>query len=91
MNGHFVTNGIYPLSVTPAEGYGSDPLTRTGKQILSHVNGKHVRVDDAEAGTFTLVEDRKDATRFDDLNVASTSALDLITKARTKHAEKQAA
>jgi len=79
------------LSVTPAEGYGSDPLTRTGKQILSHVNGKHVRIDDAEAGTFTLVAERKDATRFDNLNVASADAYTLVTKARENHAAKLAA
>ncbi len=91
MNGHFESNGIYPLSVTPAEGYGTDPLTRTGKQIISHVDGRHVRVDDAEVGIFTLVDDRKDASRFDDINVASAAALDLITKVRAAHALKQAA
>ena len=90
MNGHFETSGIYPLSVTPAEGYGSDPLTRSGKQVLAHVNGKHVRIDDAAAGTFTLV-DREEATKFDDINIASAGAFDLITKARAAHAEKQAA
>ena len=28
MNGRFETSGIFPLSVEPAEGYGSDPATR---------------------------------------------------------------
>ena len=78
------------MSVTPAEGYGTDPLTRTGKQIISHVNGKHVRIDNGVAGTFTLV-DREAATRFDDINVASAAALDLITKVRANHEAKLAA
>lgn len=79
MNAHFERNGIYPLSTVPAEGYGSDPLTRSGKVILSHVNGKHVKLD---GEGYVLVEDRKDATKFDDHALASTAAAKLIEAER---------
>lgn len=75
MNAHFERNGIYPLSAVPAEGYGSDPITRSGKVILSHVNGKHVKLEPAG---YSLVEDRTDATKFDDHSVASIAAGKLI-------------
>lgn len=90
MNGHFETSGIYPLSVVPAEGYGTDPKTRSGKQILGHVNGKYLQVNDSPEG-FTLVEGVTGATKFDDINTASTEAAKLISKARENHAAKQAA
>lgn len=90
MNGHFETNGIYPLSTQPAEGYGSDPTTRKGKVILGHVNGKFVKLDDTEAG-HTIVVNRAEATQFEDDTVASLEAAKLLTKAREAHAAKQAA
>ena len=34
MNGHFQQDTLYPLSTEPAEGYGADPLTRTGEAII---------------------------------------------------------
>lgn len=89
MNGHYETNGLYPLSVAPAEGYGTDPLTRTGEQILSHVSGRHIRVDNTDTGEFTLVEDRKEATKFENHDEACASALALLNKAKAKHAAKQ--
>lgn len=90
MNGHFETNGIYPLSTQPAEGYGSDPLARGGKVIISHVNGKHLQLNDSEQG-YTLVESREGATKFDDHSIASLEAAKLITKAREAHEAKKAA
>jgi hypothetical protein len=44
MNGHFETSGIYPLSTIPVEGYGSSPAERTGKIVITHVNGKFIKV-----------------------------------------------
>lgn len=90
MNGHFETNGIYPLSTEPAEGYGTDPTTRSGKKILAHVNGKFVKLDDTEAG-YTIVVNRAEATQFEDDTVASLAATKLIQTAREAHAAKQAA
>ena len=81
MNGHFETNGIYPLSTQPKEGYGSDPETRKGKKILAHINGKFVKQTETEQG-FELVADRAEATEFDDDIVASLEASKLLTKAR---------
>ena len=90
MNGHFETGGIYPLSTEPAEGYGSDPLTRTGKVILTNaLNGKFVVVT-ADGYEHTIV--RADATKFDNHAEASLKAAKLVAEARDKsNIEKQAA
>ena len=90
MNGHFEQSGIYPLSTQPAEGYGTDPLTREGKVIISHINGKHLQLNDSEQG-YTLVESRESATKFDDHSIASLEAAKLIAKAREAHEAKKAA
>lgn len=90
MNGHFETNGIYPLSTQPAEGYGSDPLVRGGKVIISHANGKHLQINDSEQG-YTLVESREGATKFDDHSIANLEAGKLIAKARAAHEAQKAA
>ena len=87
MNAHFETNGIYPLSTVPAEGYGSDPLTRSGDVILSHVNGKHVKLNNdanvvVEGNGYVLVADRKDATKFENHSCASLAASKLIEEER---------
>lgn len=84
MNGHFETGGIYPLSTVPAEGYGSDPLSRSGKVILSHVNGKHVKF---ENDGFSLIDDREDASKFADHSAASIAAANLIEKIKAKHGD----
>jgi hypothetical protein len=81
MNGRFETSGIFPLSVEPAEGYGSDPLTRSGKIVITHTNRKFVKVVE---GGHTFVEDRKDASRFDNYSKASLAAADLIEQESRK-------
>lgn len=79
MNAHFERNGTYPLSSVPAEGYGSDPLTRSGKVILSHINGRYIKLD---GDGYMLVEERGEATKFDDHSSASLAAGRLVDRAR---------
>ena len=83
MNGHFETSGTYPLSTIPAEGYGSDPLTRSGKVVIKHVNGRHIKLDGED---YSLVEDRNEATKFADHSAASLVAGRLVNKARANAA-----
>ena len=81
MNGRFETSGIYPLSVEPAEGYGSDPTTRTGQVVITHTNRKFIKVVE---GGHVFVTDRSDASRFDDYSRASLVAADLIEQESRK-------
>lgn len=81
MNGRFETSGIYPLSVEPAEGYGSDPATRSGQVVITHTNRKFIKVVE---GGHVFVEDRKDASRFDNYSRASLVAADLIEQEKSK-------
>lgn len=81
MNGRFETSGIYPLSVEPAEGYGSDPATRSGQVVITHTNRKFIKIVE---GGHSFVEDRKDASRFDNYSRASLVAADLIEQEKSK-------
>jgi hypothetical protein len=82
MNAHFERGGTYPLSSEPAEGYGTDPLTRSGKVILTNaLNRKHVIVTD---DGYELTSDRKEATRFDNHSEAAVKAAELIKVAKEK-------
>ena len=42
MNGHYETNGLYPLSISPAAGWGNP--NPTDERIIQHVNGKAVKI-----------------------------------------------
>lgn len=90
MNGHFETNGIYPLSTEPAEGYSGDPLERSGKVVITHTNRKFVKLNESEQG-YEFVESRTDATKFADYSEASLVAAKLLEKARTAAQVKKAA
>lgn len=77
MNGKFETSGIFPLSVEPAEGYGVDPITRSGKVVITHTNRKFIKVlNDGHQ----FVSDRSKATLFDNYTLASLAAADLIER-----------
>lgn len=84
MNAHFERNGIYPLSTRPLEGYGSDPLTRTGKVVITHTNHKFIKVTD---DGYVFVAEAKDATQFGDHSEASLAAANLIKQAEAKQKE----
>jgi hypothetical protein len=87
MNAHFETSGTYPLSSEPAEGYGTDPLTRSGKIILTNaLNHKFVIVT-ADGYEHTTV--RAEATEFDDHSAASLKAAELVAAARAKQAKEK--
>ena len=58
MNGRFETSGIFPLSVEPAEGYGSDPATRKGEVVITHTNRKFIKTVE---GGHVFVADRSEA------------------------------
>lgn len=81
MNGRFETSGIFPLSVEPAEGYGSDPATRKGEVVITHTNRKFIKTVE---GGHTFVEDRKNASRFDNYSRASLVAAELIEQEKSK-------
>jgi len=81
MNGRFETNGIWPLSLEPAEGYGSDPLARSGEVVITHTNRKFIKLD---KHGHTFVADRSAATRFDNYSRASLVAADLIEQEKSK-------
>lgn len=78
MRGTPDVGGIYPLSTIPVEGYGSDPAERTGKVVITHINGKHIKLTD-EGHEF--VEKSHDATQFNDHSEASLAASKLLAKA----------
>ena len=80
MNGHFQQDTLYPLSTEPAEGYGADPLTRTGEAIIVHAAAR--KFVSIIPGGLQLVSDRKDATRFKDYSAASIKAGKLKEAAR---------
>ena len=87
--GPIETNSNYPLSSEPAEGYGADPLSRTGKVILTNaLNGKHIRV--TEDG-YEHVADRKDATQFNDHSEAAVKAGQLVTAAKAAREQEKLA
>lgn len=81
MNGRFETSGIYPLSVEPAEGYGSDPTTRKGQVVIIHTNRKFIKIVE---GGHVLVADRSEASRFDNFSRASLVAAELIKQESRK-------
>jgi predicted DNA-binding WGR domain protein len=81
MRGTPDVGGIFPLSVEPAEGYGVDPLTRSGKTVITHTNRKFIQVlDDGHR----FVSDRKEATHFDNYAQASLTAANLIEQEERK-------
>ena len=69
--------GTYPLSPEPLEGYGSAPEDRSGKHIISHINGGFVR-----QGQIEMVSDRKDATAYPDVSAAAIAAGKIVSAAR---------
>lgn len=77
MRGTPDVGGIFPLSVEPAEGYGVDPLTRSGKTVITHTNRKFIQVLD---NGHRFVSDRSKATLFDNYTLASLAAADLIER-----------
>lgn len=83
MNGNFQTDGIYPFSTEPAEGYGSDPLSRKGGAVITHVPSR--QFVSIIPGGLKLVETRAEATQFKDYSEASIRAGEL------KEAERAAA
>lgn len=88
MRGTPDVGGIFPLSTVPIEGYSSSPEERTGKIVITHVNGKFIKsTDDGH----TLVEKAHEATQFNDHAEASKAAAEFIAKARADAEAKQAA
>lgn len=85
MNGHFETNGIYPLSTIPVEGYNSDPSERTGKVVITHVNGKFIKVK--EGGGHEFVEKAVDSTQYNSHAEASIAAAKLLEHAKANPVE----
>jgi hypothetical protein len=84
MNGNFETNGSWPFSSEPAEGYGSDPLTRKGEVVISHATSR--KFVSIIPGGLKLVSDRSDATRFKNHADAAIKAGELLDAAREKAA-----
>lgn len=80
MNGHFETNGIYPLSTAPLEGYNCSPEERTGKVVITHTNGKFIKVK-AEGG-HEFVEKAINASQFNDHAEASLAAAKVLQYAK---------
>jgi hypothetical protein len=81
MRGTPDVGGIYPLSTIPVEGYGASPEERTGKIVITHVNGKFIKsTDDGH----TFVEKAHEATQYNDHAEASLAAAKLIAKAQGK-------
>ena len=87
--GPIEANTNYPLSSEPAEGYGSDPVGRSGKVILTNaLNGKHIIV--TEHG-YSFTADRKEATKFDNHSEADIKAAELVSAAKAKQAKEKEA
>ncbi len=78
MRGTPDVGGIYPLSTIPVEGYNSPPEERTGKVVITHINGKFVKINE---GGHAFVEKAHDATQFNDHSEASLAAANLLEKA----------
>ena len=81
MRGTPDVGGIYPLSTVPVEGYGASPEERTGKIVITHVNGKFIK--GTEDG-HEFVEKAIDADQFNDHAEASKAAAEFIAKAQAK-------
>ena len=77
MNAHYETNGLYPLSISPAAGWGNP--NPTGEKIIQHINGKAVQITGETYVLGTIAE----ATRFPDEIEATATAQALINKARS--------
>lgn len=77
MNGNFETNGTYPFSASPANGWGHE--NPSGEYIITYipVSGKAAKVDDHSPKDYTLV-DLEFATRYPDA-VAATRAAAVLT------------
>ena len=87
--GPIESNTNYPLSSEPAEGYGSDPVGRNGKVILTNaLNGKHIIVTE---GGYRFTADRKEATQFDSHAEAAVKAAELVAGAKAKQAQEKEA
>jgi len=87
--GEIQAGSTYPLSSEPAEGYGSDPVGRNGKVILTNaLNGKHVIVTE-HGCNFTA--DRKEATQFDSHAEAAIKAAELVSATKAKQAKEKEA
>lgn len=69
--------GTYPLSPEPLEGYGNSPKDRSGKYIISHINGGFVK-----QGQIEMVSDRKDATAYPDASAAAIAAGKIVSATR---------
>lgn len=81
MRGTPDVGGIYPLSTVCLEGWNSSPEERTGKIVITHVNGKFIKsTDDGH----TFVEKAIDADQFNDHAEASKAAAEFIAKAQAK-------
>lgn len=88
MRGTPDVGGIYPLSTIPVEGYGTSPEERTGKIVITHVNGKFIKgTDDGH----TFVENAYDADQYADHAEASKAAAEFIAKAQAKAAQVEGA
>ena len=85
MNAHFERSGIYPLSTIPVEGYNSDPSERTGKIVITHVNGKFIKVKDD--GGHEFVKKAHEATQYNDHAEASLAAAKLLAHAQQNPVE----
>lgn len=79
MNAHYETDGLYPLSISPANGWGNP--NPTGERIIQHVNGKAIKI---VGETHELVSDLTEATRFDNEIEATATASALINKAKAE-------
>lgn len=76
MNAHYETDGLYPLSISPAAGWGNP--NPTGERIIQHVNGKAMKITGETYELGTVAE----ATRFADEIEATATAQAIINKAR---------
>ena len=81
MRGTPDVGGIYPLSTVCLEGWNSPPEERTGKIVITHVNGKFIK--GTEDG-HEFVEKAYDADQYADHAEASKAAAEFIAKAQAK-------
>ena len=78
---------LQPETLALHAGYSSDPTERTGKIVITHVNGKFIR--GTEDG-HEFVENAYDADQFNDHAEASKAAAEFIAKAQAKAQAKAA-
>ena len=64
MRGTPDVGGIFPLSVEPAEGYGVDPLIRSGEVVITHTNRKFI-----QRFRFLEVESAKDGRTLGEMSL----------------------